>query len=104
MCSITLTAGDWDVSALWQLSGSPWTVQTMYVSISTTSATVDQTIGHFAGNVGPFVQYYAMSLIIPPYRWTVAAGSTVTIYLVGQISWNAGGGSVAGRIQARRMR
>jgi hypothetical protein len=104
MCSITLTAGDWDVSAQWQLSGSPWTVQTMYASISSTSATIDQSIGHFASNVGPFTQYYGVPLTVGPTRWTVASGATVTLYLVSQVSWNAGGGSLAGVIRARRMR
>jgi hypothetical protein len=104
MCSITLTAGDWDVFAQWQLSGSPWTVQTMYASISTTAAAIDQSVGHFAGNVGPFVQLYAMPLTVGPTRFAVASGATLTLYLTCQVSWNAGGGSVAGVLRARRMR
>jgi hypothetical protein len=104
MFSITLTAGDWDVSAQWQLNGNPFTVQTSYASISSTSATIDQTIGRFAGNVGPFAQVYGVSLSIAPYRFTVASGATLTLYLVSQVSWNAGSGSASGRMQARRMR
>ncbi|MGY3610454.1 MULTISPECIES: hypothetical protein [unclassified Bradyrhizobium] len=103
IASITLTPGDWDVSAIGVLTGSPLSVQIVEASISTTSATLDSTPGRLSAFVGPFVQYYNVTCPIPPYRFSVSANTT--IYLVMQITYNTGaGGSLAGRIQARRMR
>lgn len=103
-CSITLTPGDWDVSASVLLTGGPWTVQAVQAGINTVSATLPSTVGLVDSFVGPFTQYYNLGLTITPYRFSVSTGTTTTIYLVGNVSWNAGGGSMAGRIQARRMR
>ncbi|WP_036048708.1 hypothetical protein [Bradyrhizobium sp. Tv2a-2] len=103
-CSIVLTPGDWDVSGLMMMTGSPWTVQVVEFGISTTSLTMPSTTGTLAAFAGPFVQYYNVSLAITPYRITVATSTTTTIYAVGDVTWNAGGGSMAARIEARRVR
>jgi hypothetical protein len=103
-CSVTLTPGDWDVSAMVELVGNPWTVQQVIASISATSATVDSSIGKQNALVGPFTQYYSLGLPIVPYRFTVAAGTTLPLHLVGNVTWSSGSGSMAGRIQARRVR
>ncbi|RXG87647.1 hypothetical protein [Bradyrhizobium vignae] len=101
-CSIVLTPGDWDVSAKVLLTGAPWTVQTCQCGVNTVSATLPGAIGLLDAFVGPFEQYYNLGLTVPPYRFSVSANTT--LYLVGNVTWNAGSGSMAGRIQARRMR
>jgi hypothetical protein len=104
IASIPLTPGDWDVSAIGLLNLSPLTIQTFEISISQTSATLDNTVGHLATFVsGAFVSYYGMSLAVPPFQIRVAVNTT--IYLVGYVTYNGGnGGTAAGFLRARRMR
>ena len=103
ICSITLTPGDWDVSAIGMLNGAPLTMQSWTISVSTTSATLDATIGREASFAfGAFTSMYNIPLAIPPTRFSVTVNTVV--YLVGYWTYNAGGGSVNGGIRARRMR
>jgi hypothetical protein len=103
VCSINITPGDWDVSALGYLVGGPLQVQVVQSGLSTTSATFNTAVGLWNSFVGPFVQYYNVACPIPPYRFSVAVNTT--IYLVMQVTWNGGvSGTVSGRIQARRVR
>lgn len=103
VAAISLTAGDWDVSALAQFSGAGATVTTNVIaSISNTSATQDSTIGrqsHFRSG-GITDLYFAAA--IPPYRITLTA--TTTIYLVVTATFTTSTYAASGRLYARRMR
>jgi hypothetical protein len=103
--SITLTPGDWDVSAIGSFLGAPITFQQFSVGLSTTSATMPSgaaNTGLVNNYVGPFQQYYQCGNPIAPYRFSVTVNTI--IYLCATITYNAGSGSFNGRIQARRMR
>jgi hypothetical protein len=76
-------------------------MQTCQCSVSSTSATLNNTAG-FNAFVGPFVQYYNVGLVTLPTQVRTAAN--LTLYLVGIVTYNAGGGTVAGTLRARRMR
>jgi hypothetical protein len=105
--SITLAAGDWDVTGyiLWGSNAS-----TNYTLLSgcfsTTSATLDQTVGRYnqnsfvAGVVGAANQAWTQG--IGPYRFSLS-GST-TIFLVSQPVFSAGTLVAYGHLHARRMR
>lgn len=104
--SISLTAGDWDVSALASFTGAGITVTSnITVSISNTSATQDSTNGRqvlyrFNGGSGHADLNFATS--IPPYRISLAA--TTTIYLVATVTFTTSTYNASGRLYARRMR
>jgi hypothetical protein len=102
IASITLTPGDWDISGYMILNGSPLTSQTHQVSISTTSLTHNNNVGWGSAYVGPFQQFYNVTCTIIPNQ--VLLNVNTTYYLVGTISYNAGGGTASGKIRARRMR
>lgn len=102
--SISLTAGDWDVTCTGYIeaTGSPTSNIYNQVSISTTSNTLSGTDGEYI--------YMAPGLSVA--NQTVAATTTVrkslsattTIYLVAQSSFSAGTFKAWGTISARRVR
>jgi hypothetical protein len=107
VCSITLTPGDWDVSATANFAGGPATVQQLSAGLSTTSASMPaQNLANVGltnyFQFGAFTSMYNVGLPIPPYRFSVTVNTVV--YLVMLISANAGTATFNGRIQARRMR
>jgi hypothetical protein len=104
--SISLTAGDWDVSALSLFTGGGTTTVTLILSsISATTNTLDTTAGNAAynnqGGATPFA-FNSLSNSIPPLR--VSLSSTTTYYLVAQASFGTSTCSGYGIIRARRMR
>ena len=101
VCSIPLTPGDWDVSSFLLLNGTPLTMQTFQSAVSNASGTLTNTAGTNSF-VGPFVQYYNCGLVTLPTQVKTAAN--LTLWLVGNITYNAGGGTVSGTLRARRMR
>jgi hypothetical protein len=101
VCSIPLTPGDWDVSSFFMLNGQPITTQTVQSAVSNASATLTNTAGSSAF-VGPFVVYYNVPLNTLPTQVRTAAN--LTLWLVGNVTFNAGGGTVSGTLRARRMR
>lgn len=107
--SISLTAGDWDVSGIAQFTGNTsTTVSSQECSISTTSATLDYTGGKgnaITGNPSPYNQIAASSAIgcvIPPVR--VSLSGTTTHYLVARSIFAASTSAVYGVLRARRVR
>jgi hypothetical protein len=104
--SISLTAGDWDVSALGTFSGAGATNTTnIALSISNTSATQDTTTGRHCAhriNGGSGHLDYSITFAVPAYRITLTA--TTTIYLVATASFSASTYGCAGRIAGRRTR
>jgi hypothetical protein len=102
ICSLTLTPGDWDISAQGLMSGAPVTCQEVEASWSATSATIDSTLGRYYLFVGPFTVYYNIGCPIAPSRLSVAANTT--IYFVMLVTFNAGTCSGSGLLAARRVR
>lgn len=100
--SISLTAGDWDVSGNVQFSGGAITGTRAAASLNTTSAT-EGTVGDTAFVTTQMPTAAAsISVPIPPRRISIA--STTTVYLVGRISYTAGSPTAFGHIYARRAR
>lgn len=101
--SITLTAGDWDVSGLVNFSGSapPVNMQELDASLSTTSATLNSTVGFQASiTFGAPTSMYNVTLAVPPVRFSLNA--TTTIYLVAKV--NSASQVATGYLRARRER
>jgi hypothetical protein len=108
--SITLTAGDWDVRGCVNFDGGSTVTQARGAisantnavpSNSTTWGTPNGTFEFTNIQVG--TNLAQTTLPIPPYQVTVANGATLTLYLVGFISFTGGTPGAAGYIQARRM-
>jgi hypothetical protein len=100
--SISLTAGDWDVSAVGYIAGSltgTYCVLAISVGVSATRGV--------AGDSDVFAPLMptassGVSFSIPAYR--VSLASTTTIYEVGQCGYSAGTATAGGRLSARRVR
>jgi hypothetical protein len=108
--SISLAAGDWDVSAIALFNGaSTTTVTYLNAFISQVSATIDTTTAGAEASLGyPLAGFNAFptsaptSLSIPPLR--ISVSSTTTIYLVVQSGFGSGTANAYGIIRARRLR
>lgn len=104
--SISLTAGDWDVTGTALLGlGAATTVANWSAGISSTSVTFpSQTSGGYGTLAAaiPTGGNPAAVLVIGPARFSLA--STTTIYLVGQATFSVSTAGGYGIIQARRMR
>ena len=106
--SISLTAGDWDVSAI--TNGDTVATTTTYFSmgISTTSGNsgtglIDGDTRFYAGQSTNFATTAIWGLSIPPKRFSLA--STTTIYMKGHSIYSAGTPIfLGGRLSARRIR
>lgn len=100
--SITLTAGDWDVSAYGAfIIGAITTCNSAILSISTSPVTFGSEAGmnYLAADIKA-----ASTPILPagPVRYSLAA--TTTLYLVSRITFTGGSVSTYGGIRARRVR
>lgn len=104
--SISLTAGDWDVTENTILTpAASANITTAFASISQTDNTLDIAAGKFtqlsnasagvvpSGNVGQ---------VVPPTRISLAA--TTTIYMVANVSFTVGTMTAWGSLRARRVR
>lgn len=103
--SISLTSGDWDVSACASFLPAGTTSVTQYVgTISTTSATLNTT----PGNIASFTQAAAVPgnlqshFCISPVRFSLNA--TTTVFLVSQTTHTVSTMGGFGMIRGRRMR
>lgn len=100
--SISLTAGDWDVTGNIYFTPAGTTVPSALLSaISTTSATVPAAPG-FAILALPFTAGAANALAAPVTRVSIA--STTTVYLVGNAIFTVSTLTATGAIRARRVR
>jgi len=106
LTSVSLSAGDWDVSVGVQITKNTATWTEVDWGISTTSAnsSTGMTIG-----VNRFYWYTAAGLpvteftgAIPTYR--VSLSSTTTVYLKMTSTYSAGQPQIEGVIRARRIR
>lgn len=107
--SITLTAGDWDISALTSFirNGATFTDLDLRIGITTTSGNSGTGIV-FGDNAarfrpGALETFSNIPLSVPPYR--VSITTTTTFYLKNYVgSYSAATPQVSGRISARRVR
>lgn len=97
--SISLTAGDWDVSGTYFVQGSANTTVTTS-SISTTSATL-ATQGSTAYNQFSLGAQYFCTL---PVKTRLSLSTTTTVYLVGNVTYTTLPSASVGQITARRRR
>lgn len=103
--SISLTAGDWDVTALgYVLPAATTSITQTVTSVSGTDNTLDTTPGKVnATTMNATVSGgAAFSNVIPPYRLSLSG--TTTVYLVAQATFTVSTAGAYGRIAARRMR
>jgi hypothetical protein len=100
--SISLTAGDWDVSGVSSFAGASATMSQTVGGISTTSATLptDGTQIYSADQTVALSVTNAVSIF--PKQITVSTATTV--YLVGKVTFSAGTVTGFGAIRARRVR
>lgn len=105
--SISLTAGDWDVTAMAFFNPDNTTNTTLIIaSISTTSATPDTTPGGYFveryGSAGLVHQANYGGSTVGPKRISLA--STTTIYLVARADFTVSTNAAYGLLSARRVR
>lgn len=106
--SITLTAGDWDISAFSTFSGNSATLTSASDAIFVISTTINSDAGSTQGKNIAYVSQTGVSgtnrqsVSIPPYRVSIA--STTKYYLNTQSTFTAGNPQCAGGLRARRMR
>lgn len=105
--SITLTAGDWDISAFGSISANGATVTTSSNAIFVISTTTASAAGAVEGKNIHYVDENFLgssiqSMAISPYRVSIS-GST-TYYLNSQATFTLGNPQFVGSIRARRIR
>lgn len=103
--SISLAAGDWDVSGVFYLLPAASTsITNMWVTNSTTTNTLDTTVGKFnqlfMAAIVPGTT--SLGLVMPTYR--ISLSSTTTVFLVGQATFTVSTAAGYGLIRARRAR
>jgi hypothetical protein len=102
IASISLTAGDWDVSGVGQAANSASTLNNFTTGISTTSATL--------GAIGTYAQMAfpggvnGITFVLPTPNVRLSLSSTTTVFLVIGAIAGSGTGTGAGVIRARRIR
>lgn len=109
LTSISLTAGDWDVSGqIGFTGGTTTTVSSLSSSISTTSATISQTSPTFTNIVNPSAlvlfngDFNSVSYAIPTVRLSLS--TTTTVFLCVRSAFGTSTCSAFGYIGARRAR
>lgn len=111
LTSLSLTAGDWDVSASCVYALTGVTASVYSCGLGTTTATQASQAGGSGIGTDPLVIQAATfgttitgtyQQVIPPVRVTLAA--TTTIYLVANHTFAAGTYAMYGTLRARRMR
>jgi hypothetical protein len=104
--SISLTAGEWDVTADYDFTGNAATTVTNLIgSISTTSATLNATAGNYTvENFTSFTAFSANNTFVlkgGPVRMSLSG--TTTVYAVAQAAFATNTCSVYGQIRATRV-
>jgi hypothetical protein len=102
--SVSLTAGDWEVSGTVLFNPTGATITSLQAGISSTSATFTAISGGGKAQLAAsgIDGSAANSLPTPTYRFSLSA--TTTIYLVASQNFSAGSITGSGYIGARRMR
>lgn len=104
--SISLTAGDWEVSGVVTISWSNTSnVNIMKAAVSTTSATIsDGVCGTNSTYLGGALGANLPIMNLPTGSMRVSIAGTTTVYLVGQGNWTTSTNAAYGQIKARRVR
>lgn len=100
--SISLTAGDWDVTALASVTETTSTVTARIAGISTTSATLPTDGSEGYNGVQSTLTSETNS--IPLNRKRISVSGTTTVYLVEKVTFSAGTAGAFGALDARRVR
>lgn len=103
LASISLTAGDWDVSVnlLGLPNGATWTQFETGISITSGNSSTGL-VGGDNDSVGIPGATVNQSICVPTYRMSFS--TTTTVYLKYMATYSAGTPKAFGRISARRMR
>ncbi len=102
--SISLTAGDWDVSGNIAFVGAAGTTATTGVAtINTTSGTAPTIPGAGAYN-RVVVSAVNSTIVLPTGSTRISLASTTTVYLIGASAFSGGTSTAYGFIGARRAR
>lgn len=101
--SISLTAGDWDVTGNIGILVGATTVTTQLLgSLSLTNnafSSFDAPVTSF-----PTIPANSTDLIMPIFPFRVSIASTTTVYLIGNVAFTSTAPTAYGTIQARRVR
>ena len=101
--SISLTAGDWDVSGVVGFKSAATTsITRLIASISATTATIDEINSHYDAMAATVPTAINQTRPVATTRVSVAA--TTTIYLVASATFTVAALSCFGKISARRVR
>lgn len=101
--SLSLTAGDWDVTGWLGISGASSTTITLYVGgLSTTSVTLPNARAqHYVSGIS-ISTLSSLRVTLPTIR--VSVSSSQTVYLVSQVTFATSTCGTGGEIFARRVR
>jgi len=100
--SISLTAGDWDVTGAVNFVSAAATVTQKSAGITVTSATIPTDGSEVFNGSQTTTASFTDGITLPVKRINVS--STTTVYLVGKVAFSAGSVSAFGTINARRVR
>ena len=103
--SISLTAGDWDISGNVWTNPAGATIQTLAdAGISTTSASFPSSPGNGASTQLPYTAATGAAIGIPTGKMRLSLSATTTVFLVANVNFSAGTNAAYGFIGARRVR
>lgn len=104
LTSITLTAGDWDISlfAYFRVNGATATVWSAGISTTAGNFNTGLTDGDNFTDALAGTAIYNPSIVVPPYR--VQPATTTTYYFKRRAVFTVGTPQIGGRITARRVR
>jgi hypothetical protein len=101
--SISLTAGDWDITGYVGFRPAATTSISYYLSgISTTSSTIGALGSYIDVNLAATIPGGSVKVATPTVRISLAA--TTTVYLVGFLIFSVSTATAGGLIRARRIR
>lgn len=100
--SVSLTAGDWDVSGVTGFNLSSATTTTFFGGVSMTSNALPTDINYFREMFGYTIATDTLKLPTPLIRISLA--TTTIVYLIGTANFSAGSITMYGTIRARRVR
>jgi hypothetical protein len=104
LTSISLTAGDWDISAFAtpQRNGATWTAVATGITATSGNSTTGRVVGSNWGEIVPGAANDSAVVAVPNYR--VSLAGTTTYYLKMQGTFTVATPVNYGRLSARRLR
>jgi hypothetical protein len=100
--SVTLSAGDWDVTGAVVFSGTTATSTRSEACITSTSNSMNIDGSQVYSALSEVAVSFTDSVTVPRQRFSVS--TSTTIYITGESSFSAGSVSAYGQISARRVR